>query len=285
MTVSRLDDIFTPGIRNIMIATLFFAVMNTGIKYIDRIPSHEIVFIRALVTLVIGYVLVRRAGLDPRGNNKRVLLLRGVTGTIAMVLYFYTVQHMPLASAVTIQYLSPIFTVIIAGMLLKEPPRPIQWLFFAVSFGGVLMVKGFDPRVSLVDLSLGIGAAVFSALAYNFIRKLKNTDHPLVIVFYFSLVTVPFVGGYCLYDWVTPTAFEWVIMIGIGLVVTIAQIFMTRAYQLEKAANVSNYNYLGTLYALIIGYFIFGETFGIPAFVGIGLIVFGVLMSSRYRQI
>ncbi|MEZ5357576.1 MAG: DMT family transporter [Candidatus Zixiibacteriota bacterium] len=282
--LSRLSTIFTPGVRSIMLATLFFAFMNTGVKFIGRIPSHEIVFVRAVVTLIVGYILVRKAGLDPRGNNKPVLLLRGLTGTVAMVLYFYTVQHMPLASAVTIQYLSPIFTVIIAGLLLKEPPRPIQWLFFLISFGGVLMVKGFDPRVSVLDLTLGIFAAVFSAMAYNFIRKLKNSDHHYVIVFYFSLITVPFVGAYCLYDWVTPTLFEWAVMIGIGLAVTIAQIYMTRGYQLEKAANISNYNYLGTLYALIIGYFLFDEMFGIPAFVGIGLIIFGVLMSSRYRQ-
>jgi drug/metabolite transporter (DMT)-like permease len=284
MDLKQLGIIFTPGIRYLMLATLFFSAMNIGVKYIDRIPSHEIVFIRALVTLLVGYILLRRAGLDPRGNNKKYLLLRGIFGTIAMILYFYTVQHMPLASAVTIQYLSPIFTVVIAGLLLKEPPRPIQWLFFLISFGGVFLVKGFDPRVSVTDLLLGIGAAVGSAFAYNFIRKLKSTDHPLVVVFYFSLITVPVVGIFCLYSWVVPTLEEWVVMIGIGLAVTIAQIFMTRAYQMEKAANISNFNYLGTLYALILGFLLFDETFGLLSLAGIVLIVFGVLMSSRYRQ-
>ncbi|MCK5126437.1 MAG: DMT family transporter [candidate division Zixibacteria bacterium] len=268
-----------------LLATFFFSFMNIGVKYIDRIPSTEIVFIRALVTLVVGYILLRRQGLDPRGTNKKVLLLRGLTGTIAMILYFYTVQHMPLASAVTIQYLSPIFTVIIAGVLLKESPRPIQWMFFVISFIGVIMVKGFDPRVSLFDLLIGIGAAVGSAFAYNFIRKLKSTDHPLVVVFYFSLVTVPIVGVYSVFNWVSPTLEEWLIMIGIGLAVTIAQIFMTKGYQLEKAANVSNFNYLGTIYALAFGYFFFDEMFGLLTFAGIGLIIFGVLMSSRFRQI
>ncbi len=284
MGLQKLGTVFTPGIRYIMLATLFFSFMNIGVKYIDRIPSYEIVFIRAVVTLVVGYILLRREGLDPRGNNKKYLLLRGIFGTVAMILYFYTVQQMPLASAVTIQYLSPIFTVIIAGILLKESPRPMQWLFFAVSFGGVFMVKGFDPRVSITDLLLGIGAAVGSAFAYNFIRKLKSSDHPLVVVFYFSLITVPIVGVYSCFNWVVPTMEEWGVMIAIGLAVTIAQIFMTKGYQLEKAANISNFNYLGTIYALILGFFLFDETFGLLTFAGIGLIIFGVLMSSRFRQ-
>jgi drug/metabolite transporter (DMT)-like permease len=210
--------------------------------------------------------------------------MRGLAGTVALVMYFYTLQNMPLASAVTIQYLSPIFTIIIAGMMLREPPRPIQWLFFVISFGGVLLIKGFDPRVSPTDLIIGISAAIFSALAYNFIRKLKSSDHPLVVVFYFPLVTVPIIGTYTAFNWVDPQPVEWLILILIGLATTAAQIFMTRGYQLEPAANVSIYNYLGTIYAIIFGYIIFDEFITVLAYLGIALILFGVIMSSRYRR-
>lgn len=273
----------TQGVKYIILSTIFFALMNVGVKYLHTIPAYEIVFFRALVSLIICYFILLRAKISPWGNNKKNLILRGVFGTAALMMYFYTLQHMPLASAVTIQYLSPIFTIIIAGVMLKEPPRPIQWLFFLISFAGVVMIKGYDPRVSPTDLAIGISAAVLAGFAYNFIRKLKNTDHPLVVVLYFPLVTVPVIGTYTLFNWVTPNGGEWLILIAIGIATTIAQIFMTKAYQLEKAANVSNFNYLGSVYAVLIGYFFFGEFLDILGNAGIVLIISGVLLSSRFR--
>ena len=272
---------FSPGVKYIIISTVFFALMNVGVKYIRHIPAYEIVFFRALVSLAVGYVLIRRKGLNPWGNNKPLLIYRGIAGTIALMLYFYTLQNMPLASAVTIQYLSPIFTLLIAGIMLKESARPIEWLFFSISFAGVVMIKGFDVRISAFGLVMGVGAAFFSGLAYNTIRKLKDHDHHLVVVFYFPLVTVPTIGLYALTHWVTPGAVDWLILILIGLATTVAQIYMTKAYQLEKAANISNFNYLGTIYALILGYFLFNELIGLLALLGIGLIIFGVISCTR----
>ncbi len=271
------------GVKYIIISTIFFALMNIGVKYLDNIPAYEIVFFRALVSLVVCYFLIKKQKLNPWGNNKKYLILRGIAGTGGLMMYFYTLQQMPLASAVTIQYLSPIFTIIFAGFLLKEHPRSIQWLFFLISFMGVFFIKGFDPRVSVTDLIIGISAAVCSGFAYNFIRKLKEFDHPLVVVLYFPLVTVPIIGTYTLFHWVTPNLTELIILIGIGLTTTVAQIYMTKAYQLERAANISNFNYLGAVYAIIIGYFLFGEVISLLAYLGIGLIISGVLFSARFR--
>lgn len=273
----------TPGVRYILASTFFFALMNIGVKYLSHIPAHEVVFFRAFVSLIICYVMIRRKGLHPWGNNKKLLILRGLAGTAALTMYFYTLQNMPLASAATIQYLSPIFTIIIAGFIVKEKTRPVQWLFFLVSFVGVLMIKGFDPRVSPADLAIGVSAAVCSGFAYNFIRKLKGQDDPLVVVLYFPMVTVPLIGAYTLFHWVTPKPMEWLILVLIGIVVTIAQVFMTKGYQLERASNVSNFNYLGVVFALGFGFFIFDEMIEPLGLAGIVLIIGGVIMSSRFR--
>ncbi|MBD3402995.1 EamA family transporter [candidate division GN15 bacterium] len=267
-----------------LIATFMFALMQVGVKWLKHIPSYEIVFFRAIVSLVVCWVLLKRAGISPWGNNKPLLIARGAAGTVALTTFFYTLQAMPLASAVTIQYLSPIFTIIIAGIMLKEPPRPIQWIFFVISFAGVLMIKGFDPRVAPLDVGLGVMAAMFSGLAYNFIRKVRNDDHHLVVVFYFPLVTVPVIGTYTAFNWVMPNPLDWVILLIIGICVTIAQVYMTRAYQADRASNISNFNYLGVVFALAFGLTIFGEHIEPLAFGGIVLIVFGTLMSSRYRH-
>jgi len=280
MSAARLS----PGVKYIVLATFFFGLMNIGVKYLDNIPAHEIVLFRALITLIIGYIWLKRIKLSPWGNNKKYLLLRGITGTIALISYFYTLQTMPLASAVTIQYLSPIFTIIFSAFLLKEFPRHIQWIFFALAFAGVVMVKGFDTRVSIPELLIGVQAAVFSALAYNFIRVLKDYDHPMVVVFYFPLVTFPVVGVYSIFHWVTPNLTELFILIAIGLATTIAQIFLTKAFHADTASNIGIFNYLGTIYAILIGFFFFGEAISPLAYAGFALIIVGVVLAQKFRQ-
>ncbi len=269
------------GARYILLATLFFMLMNVGVKWLTRIPSHEVVFFRAVVILLVTGVLVKRAGISPWGQNRPLLLARGAAGTVALVLYFYTVQVMPLGSAVTIQYLSPLVTVAAGALLLGERASGRQWLFLVLAFAGVPLVKGLDPRVSMPELIAGVTSALFSGLAYTVVRKLRDTDHPLVVVLWFPLVTVPVVGAYTAFHWVTPQGLEWLVLLGVGLCTTAFQILITRAYHADTAANVSVFNYLGTVFAVGLGYLVFDESLQPLAYLGFALIIAGAVLANR----
>jgi drug/metabolite transporter (DMT)-like permease len=277
-------NFFTLGVRYMLASIVFFAIMTLGVKYINRIPSYEIVFVRSLVVLITCYYMIKRVGISPWGNNRPLLLLRGVVGTIALTLYFYTLQRMPLASAVTIQLSAPIFIVAIAAVWLRETPRLAQWLCLLVSFGGVLLIKGFDPRITAGDLAIGIAAAFFAGLAYATVRKLGKQDDAWVIVFYFPLVTTPVIGLYSAFHWVPPQPMEWLILLAIGLSAALAQICMTKSYKLERPANVSNLNNLSIALAILIGYCAFDETIGIPALIGTALIIGGAVVNNMFRR-
>lgn len=223
--------------------------------------------------------------MQPWGNNKVALILRGIFGMASLTAFFITLQRMPLATAVTIQYLSPIFTIIFATFILGEKSKPLQYLFFIISFAGVVMVRGFDDRIATNDLMLGILSAMFSGLAYNMIRKSRNTEHPLVVVFYFPLVALPIISVWCLTEWVNPMGWDWLFLILTGVFTQIAQVFMTKAYQLEKAAIISGLQYLGLIYSLSIGYFLFDETYSWLSLLGMALIVTGILFNLLYEKI
>jgi len=274
----------TPGVLLILCSALLFAVMNVGVKAIPRVPVHEIVFFRALTTLVLAYLLLRIKGISVWGNHRPLLILRGLAGTVALVLYFWTVQNMPLATAVTVQHLSPIFTILLSALMLREPPRPIQVPFFVIAFAGVVLVKGLDPAVTVTELALGVTSACFSGLAYNMIRMLREHDRPLVVVFYFPLVTVPLIGPYTFTHWHQPTPWEWALLACVGLTSTGAQICMTQAYQVDRASNISIVNYLGILFALLFGLLIFHETPGPLALLGVVLITLGVALATRHGR-
>jgi len=276
---------FSPGVRYMLLATFFFALMNASVKFLGHLPAIEIALLRSVVSLVAAYGFLRYNKIELRGRNTRALLLRGFFGSSSLVLYFITLQRMPLASAVTLQYLSPVFTAIMGIYLVREPVKPWQWVFFAVSFAGVLMVEGFDQRIEPEFVALGIGSAFFSGLAYNMIRQLKLTEHPLVITFYFPLVSVP-VTALLLgtITWVTPVGMDWLILIFIGLAAQTAQYFMTRSYQSEELSKVVSLKYVGIVYALLFGYFLFGETFSVASHVGMAVVIAGVIMNLWYKR-
>src|SRR3982751_6825836 len=135
---SARTSVISAAVLNMLMATLRFSIMNVFVKQLDRIPAMEIVFFRCLVSSAICFVGIARAGVDWKGNNNLLLIARGASGTLALFMFFITLHNIPLATAVTIAYLSPIFTTLIGVFLLGERVRPKQWLFYAIAFAGVL---------------------------------------------------------------------------------------------------------------------------------------------------
>ena len=267
-----------------LLAVFCFSVMNVFVKLVPHIPSVQVVLFRSVISFIISFAFLRAQKVNIWGNNKKLLIVRGVTGSIGLILYFTTLQKIPLATAVTLQFLFPIFTTILGIFIVKEKVHPMQWLFFAMSFVGILIIKGWDPRFNNLYLLMGIGAAFFAGIAYNMIRKLKTTEHPLVIVMYFPLVTIPIAGGVSSVIWVMPEGWDWMFLLLVGVFTQIAQLFMTKSYQLEEISKVSSLQYIGIVYGLLFGYFIFGESYDIMAYVGIGLVLLGVILNVVFKN-
>ncbi len=272
------------GVQFMLIATFTFTLMKVGVKLVPHIPAIEIILFRSIISLVISAVTLRAQKVSVWGNNKPILISRGVAGAIALFLYFTLIQQIPLATASTLQYLAPVFTSIMGIILLKERVRKIQWVFFSISFAGILMVQGFDTRIDLVHLIMGVAASLFMGLAYNFIRMLKTSEHPLVIIFYFPLVTTPIASVVSYFQWVTPQGWDWVILLGIGLLTQMAQYLMTKSYQSEEVNKVSILNYIGLIYSLGFGFFLFGETFNFMTYLGMGFVILGVILNIWIKR-
>lgn len=265
-------------------STLAFSLANVFVKQVSHIPAMEVVFFRCSIGLVFCYVGLRQAGADPVGSNRSVLFMRGFFGTSALFLFFLTLQNIPLASAMTLQYLSPIFTSIIAIFLLSESVRVLQWLFYAMAFGGVLLIYQFDSRISLFFVVTGVISAFFSGVAYNLVRTLRGREHPLTVVFHFQLIGMAagLVGSF--FAWKTPAGLDWLYLFLIGLFSQLGQIFLTNALQKETASSVSIINYSGLIYAFLLGWFVFEETQPAVSVMGMGLVVLGVVLSVIYNS-
>ena len=274
----------TRGVWFMLMATFFFSLMNVMVKLIPHIPAIEIVFFRSVISIVLSLSFLLPQKVNIWGSNKKYLILRGVSGAIALILYFTLIQSVPLASAVTILFLQPILTNVIGIFIVKEKVHPLQWLFYLLSFSGILIVQGFDTRIDPVYLFIGIGASIFSGLAFNFIRKLKTSEHPLVIIFYFPLITMPVTGVISTMNWVAPKGTDWLFLLLVGVLTQIAQYFMTRSYQAEEINKVVGLRYLSIVFALFFGWFMFDENYNWIAYVGMGVAVLGVILNLWFKK-
>ena len=269
-----------------IISSFAFSLMHLCVKALPHIPVFELVFFRSIVSLIISYIALRKKSVPVLGNNRKVLLARGMFGVTALTLFFITLQNIPLAGAVTIQYLSPIFTALFAVWILKEKMQNKQWLFFGLAFLGVFLLKGFDisGQISYEFVGIGLVSACFSGLAYNCIRLLRTTEHPLVVVFYFPLVATPIMGVLSFFQWVPPQGIDWLYLVLLGVITQVAQIYMTKGIQSDLAGNIMTYKYIGVLFAFTYGYFFFGETYSLMSLFGIFLLLSGVILNIVFKH-
>ena len=272
-----------------LISSFAFSLMHLCVKALPHIPVFELVFFRSVVSLLISFTSLKHKKIPLFGNNKKTLLARGLFGVTALTLFFITLQNIPLAGAVTIQYLSPIFTAFFAVFILKEKIENRQLLFFAIAFLGVLILKGFDVsgQISYKYVAIGLISACFSGIAYNCIRLLRKSEHPLVVVFYFPLVASPIMGVLSYFNWVKPQGTDWVYLLLLGIITQVAQIYMTKGIQSDRAGNIMTYKYIGVLFAFGYGYLFFGETYSLLSIFGILLLLSGVLLNAifKYKEV
>ncbi len=267
-----------------LIATFVFVVMKVCVKLVPHIPAIEIILFRCIISISICLYYLNKQKVSVWGNNKPVLILRGSAGAFALITYFWLLQEIPLATAATLQYIAPIFATILGIYLVKEKVASFQWIFFLMSFVGVIIVQGFDARMSTTHLLIGIASAMGTGLAYNFVRKLKTSEHPLVIIFYFPLVVLPIASIWSVFVWVQPQGWDWVVLLGVGICTQIAQYFLTKAYQSEEVSKISILNYVGLVYALLFGWFLFDETFNWMTYAGMGLVLLGVILNVVLKE-
>ena len=274
-----------------IVATLFFSAMSVFAKFAgQRLPTMELVLARIVVTFAMSVWAIRAIGIGYFGNNRRLLLARGVCGFMGLSCYFYAITHLPLADATVIQFCNPMLTAVLAAIVLKEKLSAMDVVGTISSLLGVVLVAQptflFDSASSLdpVAVTAGVVGALFSALAYVIIRRLGKTEHHLTIVFYFPLIagplSVPLLAAEGL---VMPRGWEWLLLLGIGVAAQLGQIFMTQGFKLETAGRASAVTYLQIVLAYAWGVLFFGEFPNMLSVVGAVLVVMSVLSVVRRR--
>ena len=263
------------GIIWLSLGAFLFAVVDVFVKSLGgRIDPLQISFFRyglGLVFLAPVFLSLRVSGL--RTNRMPLHLLRMSLAFMAQLGIFVTVMHMPLADATAFMFSKPLFTTLIAVIVLAEVVTRQRWLATVIGFLGVLILV--RPGAGAVDpfAFIAIGSALTFATANVLIRKLSTTEPTRRILFYYHI------GGTILFSvpaawvWTNPIGIEWLKLVGIAGFTTLGMLCFLRAFTVGEANAVGPAENLRLIYAALFGYFIFAEIPSIWTAVGAAVIV------------
>ncbi|EIZ1004116.1 DMT family transporter [Vibrio vulnificus] len=285
--LSNLKSAFPLGVRYMILSALGFALMSASVKYVSvhGIPLFEIVAARALVSLIISYLDVKRKGISVWGNNKRWLFARGAVGTLALMCVYYAVTALPLAEATILQYVHPVFTALLAVLFLKERVQPATLACIVLCLLGVftMVYPSFDAsgvgELPMLSVGIALLGAFGSSIAYVIVRKLSRTEDSSVIIFYFPLVALPVSAMLIGDDFVVPDVALILVLILVGIFTQIGQFGLTKAMQTQTAGNASAYSYVQIVFSALLGVVLFNEVPSIWTLLGGSLIVIGALFN------
>lgn len=280
------------GLRYAAAGAFCFSFMSAFAKLLgDRIPTQEIILARGLVTALLSAYALRRAGLSLWGRERPLLILRGLLGYGALTCFLWAVIRLPLADTTVIHFTNPVFTALLAVFVLGEVLRWREVGLTLMALGGVLFIarpgflfgqgSGLDPLAVLVALM----GAVLSAGAYVTARRLTRSNDPLVIVFFFALVTLAGSIPLTVPVFVMPRGGEWLLLLGVGVATQGGQVFVTRALKLEKAGRAMAVGYLQIVFASLWGLWWFSEVPDLWTGVGAFVIVVSTFLLGRVHPV
>jgi drug/metabolite transporter (DMT)-like permease len=281
-----------------VMSALLFAVMSALVRFLgEKYPVGQIVFFRsAFAILPVVLIYAWRNELMAAVRTVRPLghAGRGVISMCGMFCNFSALARLPIVDATALSFTAPLITVAMSAIILKERVRIYRWSAVIVGFLGILVMLGphFDlsvhasSAVTTAGIAFAIVGAFFNSGSVIQTRRLTQTETTSSIVFYFSIICA--IAGLCTlpFGWLTPTWPEFAALVAIGIFGGLAHIFLTESYRLAEASLVAPFDYTSMLWALLLGYLVFGELPDALVFVGAAIIASaGLFVIWRERQL
>ncbi|MGH2267372.1 DMT family transporter [Campylobacter taeniopygiae] len=300
------------GIYFMLLACLDFTLMGACAKILSKeISSIEIMFFRNIIGIVFLLWLLKKSKVHKEGGHFWLLVFRGVAGTLSLYMFFYNISNITLGGAFAFQKTAPIFITLIAFFIFKEKLEKKAWIGIFIAFLGMLLItqpwadKAYHSGFDLKNSIIGISSGFLAALALTSVRKLRKsyTTEQIAFSFIFLGTLMPLLSmigaeffqskdfhslhmDFILAPFVMPSLQSWIIILIMGILGTIYQIHVTKAYGIAKQAGiVAGVSYFDVIFSLIVGLILGDNLPSAMVFLGIiGIICGGLILVVKGKK-
>lgn len=277
------DNIRT-GALYLLLGEALLAIMGALIKHLsDDLSTEQIVFFRNIAGLLVLAPLLLRTGLSELKTQVwHWHLMRGLVGVTAMYCYFWALAHMPLTEAFLVKLSAPLFMPLLALWWLKEPAGKYSWLALVIGFAGVAFIlqPGGHGAVTTA-VFIGLLGAFLAALAKVTIRRMSATESSQRIVFYFGVIAALVSAPGAVMTWQPVPLTSWLWIAALGVVATLGQLALTKAYRIAPTGKVGVYVYSAVIYGALMGWWFWDEVPGWTTAAGAALIIAAGIINLR----
>lgn len=247
------------GIVFIILSAFGFAMMSAFIKLSGDLPSIQKTFFRNLVSCIIAFSLILKYKESAFGNkeNRKILILRSIFGTLGIILNFYAIDRLVLSDANMLNKLSPFFVIIFSAVFLKEKIKSNQATAVIIAFIGALFIIKPTLNFAIIPYVAGILGAIFAAAAYTCLRVLGGKEKFYTVVFFFSLFSTVSIFPFAIMAYKSMTIIQFVYLVLGGVFASIGQFGVTLAYKYAPAKEISIFDYSNIIFSAIISILVF----------------------------
>ena len=274
-----------------VLSAAVFASQGVTVKWLGtRLDVFEIAFFRCLVGLatilpfIIGPALAHGSAALVLTGRPWLHVARAVVGVSGMFCGFYSVTHLPLATATAISFTKPLFLIVLAVVFLGEPVRWRRWTATAAGFAGVLFVVRPGGDAFNLAALLGLLGAMLIADVVVLVKKLSASERNVTILFYFTLITTLVSAIPAVFVWRAPTRYELGLLVLVGVLATLGQWCSLRAYRVGEATAVMPFDYIRLLFAGLYGFALFAEVPDLLSLAGAAILIVSTLYIG-YREL
>ena len=253
------------GFLYMFLSVIAFSLMDVLVKWSENYPVGEVLFFRGICGLIPIFFLIPKNRYKDfyKTSRPKLHFARCTSGLIALVSIFIALRSLPLATVTSISFAAPIFTTLMSIFFLSEKVGIYRWLAVFVGFFGIIIIT--QPGIS--DLNYYYIYPIIFCIGLSYvaiaIRQLSSSEPVWLIAFYFSF-SISILGLFTLpFGWVMPSLIDFVLLCFVGLLGGIANLFLSQSYKLSEVSLVTPLKYLGLVFAILFGYFIWNE---IPTF-------------------
>lgn len=265
----------------IIISSFWFSIMQVCVKLSGgHIPLMEQIFFRNLITFILTFIVIsiKKDSFFGKKGNRKYLFSRAFFGYTGVCCFFYATNNMPLSDASILQKSSPIFITIFSAIIFKKSMSRNKLICVIVSFIGAMFVVRPQFNSQTIPALVGFLSALLTALSHMALSYVNKFEKPYTIVFFFSLFSTVVSFPFVVINFVMPTGYEMLLLLGIGIFAGLGQTCLTMGYRYSPASEVSIYTYTSIIFASILSILVFKQSIELFSFIGIVLI----FISSYY---
>jgi len=260
-----------------------FSITSALVRHLSgQLHPVQLAFFRNLFGLVLIVPLLFKSGfMTLRTTRFKYHFSRAVTGLTAMFLLFTAVSLMPLAEATAMTFTAPLFATAGAALFLKENVRIRRWSATIIGFiGALIMLRPGVAAISAPAL-IALSSAAFIAASMLLVKSLSRTERPETMVFYMTTIMAVLSFPPALFVWRPIPGDAWIWLVALGIVATLGQLFMARAFAYGDASEVLPFDFSRLIFAALVGFVIFDETPDLWTWIGAGIIFSSTLYIAR----